>query len=262
MIGGAMLNIGDFARAGGVSVRMLRHYDQLGLLIPAEVDPWTGRRRYALSQLTQLHQLVSLKGLGFTLAQVSDLLADGLETEDLRRMLQLRRTELMAQDDDLRHRLAQLDARLRLIRSESEMTTTNEIVIKRTEPLRIAAVEGTDADDVEEVFIRAGELMDAAGLSRLTPVGWFLPEAESRRFYAGFTSTENAVKGMEIIELPTAEVATAIHHGAMPPSAAYRALTRWADASDRQSGAHRWIFLEAAGLDQSGWVVEVQLELM
>jgi len=238
---------------------MLRHYDQLGLLVPAEVDPWSGRRRYALSQLTQLHRLVSLKGLGFTLAQVADLLADGLETEDLRRMLRLRRTELVAQADDLRHRLAQLDARLRLIESESEMT--DKIIIKRAEPLRIAAVEGTDADGVEEVFIRAGDLMDAAGLSRLTPVGWFLPEADARRFYAGFTTSENAVKGMEIIELPATEVATAIHHGAMPPSDAYGALTRWADESDRESGAHRWVFLESAGHDQSDWIVEVQLEL-
>lgn len=32
IIGGAMLKIGEFASAGGVSVRMLRHYDQLGLL--------------------------------------------------------------------------------------------------------------------------------------------------------------------------------------------------------------------------------------
>jgi DNA-binding transcriptional MerR regulator len=258
-----MLNIGEFARAGGVTVRMLRHYDQLGLLTPAEVDPWSGRRRYDLSQLGKLHRIVTLKELGFTLGQVADLLAEGVGAGELRGMLRLRRTELLTQVNEVRHRLAQLDARLRLIESESEMTVTDEIVLKRAEPTRIAAVEGTDADGVENLFIRAGELMDAAGLSRLTPVGWFLPETEeSRRFYAGFAVTEQAPNGLEIIELPTAEVASVIHRGAMPPSAAYETLTRWAEKSGRDVGAKRWIFLEANGEDQSNWVVEVQLELL
>ena len=40
-----MFTIGDFARHGRVSVRMLRHYDAVGLLRPARVDPASGRRR-------------------------------------------------------------------------------------------------------------------------------------------------------------------------------------------------------------------------
>lgn len=258
-----MLNIGEFARAGGVSVRMLRHYDQLGLLTPAEVDLWNGRRRYDLSQLGKLHRIVTLKELGFTLVQVADLLADGVGAGDLRGMLRLRRTGLLAQVNEVRHRLAQLDARLRLIESESEVTVNDEIVMKRAEPMRIAAVEGTDADGVEDLFIRAGALMDAARLPRLTPVGWFLPETEeSRRFYAGFAVAEQAPDGLEVIDLPASAVASVVHRGAMPPSAAYETLTRGAEGAGRDVGAKRWIFLEADGEDQSDWVVEVQLELL
>jgi len=256
-----MMTIGEFARAGGVSVRMLRHYDRLGLLTPAEVDPWNGRRRYAPAQLDQLHRIVGLKELGFSLARVADLL-DGVETEELVRLLRLRRAELSAQAADVRHRLAQLDARLRLIESETAMTTPEPILTKQVEPLRIAALEGTDADGVEDVFIRAGELMDAAGQSRLTPVSWFLPETDDeRRFFAGYATAEPAVPGLEIVELPAARVASAIHRGVMPPSKAYRDLVRWAERSGRERGAHRWIFLEADGEDQSDWLVEVQLEL-
>jgi hypothetical protein len=40
----AMLSIGDFARRAGVSVRMLRHYDRLGLLVPTRVVEFTGYR--------------------------------------------------------------------------------------------------------------------------------------------------------------------------------------------------------------------------
>jgi DNA-binding transcriptional MerR regulator len=41
-----MLTIGAFARLGGVSVRTLRHYEQVGVLMPAEADPVTGYRYY------------------------------------------------------------------------------------------------------------------------------------------------------------------------------------------------------------------------
>ena len=52
-----MLSIGEFARHLGVSVRMLRHYDALGLLIPAHVDPSTGYRHYTAAQLDRGNRL-------------------------------------------------------------------------------------------------------------------------------------------------------------------------------------------------------------
>ena len=44
-----MFSIGEFARLGTVSVRTLRHYDEIGLLRPARVDPETGYRGYSAS---------------------------------------------------------------------------------------------------------------------------------------------------------------------------------------------------------------------
>jgi MerR family regulatory protein len=58
-------SIGEFARHGRVSVRMLRHYDAIGLLRPACVDPVTGYRSYEVSQLAELNRLIALKDLGF-----------------------------------------------------------------------------------------------------------------------------------------------------------------------------------------------------
>lgn len=53
-----MFSIGEFARLGGVSVRTLRHYDEIGLLRPAQVDPVTGYRGYLASQLGQLNRIL------------------------------------------------------------------------------------------------------------------------------------------------------------------------------------------------------------
>ena len=58
-----MFTIGEFARHGRVSVRMLRHYDAIGLLRPACVDPASGYRFYQVSQLAELNRVIALKDL-------------------------------------------------------------------------------------------------------------------------------------------------------------------------------------------------------
>lgn len=52
-----MLGIGEFALHGQVSVRMLRHYDALGLLVPAAVEAHSDYRRYTADQLSRLNRL-------------------------------------------------------------------------------------------------------------------------------------------------------------------------------------------------------------
>jgi DNA-binding transcriptional MerR regulator len=82
-----MFSIGEFARLGAVSIRALRHYDEIGLLPPAEVDPVTGYRSYSAKQLRQLNRIVAPKDLGLTLgvearlrhiAQEDDMPADDI----------------------------------------------------------------------------------------------------------------------------------------------------------------------------------------
>ncbi|MFD3937000.1 helix-turn-helix domain-containing protein, partial [Streptomyces sp. NPDC058618] len=91
-----MFTIGDFAKHGRVSVRMLRHYDALGLLRPARVDPFTGYRSYEAGQLARLNRVIALKELGFSLDQVGTILDERVSAEELRGMLRLRRAELAA----------------------------------------------------------------------------------------------------------------------------------------------------------------------
>ena len=99
-----MFTIGDFARMGRVSVRMLRHYDRIGLLPPARVDVYTGYRYYTADQLRRLNRVVALKDLGFTLAEVARILDADVEPAELRGMLRLRRAQVAEQitaDQDL-----------------------------------------------------------------------------------------------------------------------------------------------------------------
>src|SRR5215510_2635246 len=92
-----MFSIGDFAKLGRVSVRILRHYDAIGLVTPAVVDPNSGYRFYTADQLRRLNRVIALKDLGFTLEQVQAILDDKVDVAELRGMLRLREAQLRAQ---------------------------------------------------------------------------------------------------------------------------------------------------------------------
>jgi DNA-binding transcriptional MerR regulator/effector-binding domain-containing protein len=68
-----MFSIGEFARLGQVSVKMLRHYDGIGVLRPARVDPVTRYRYYTAAQLPALGRIVALRDLGFGLREIAAL---------------------------------------------------------------------------------------------------------------------------------------------------------------------------------------------
>lgn len=125
--GEVMLSIGEFARLGGVSARTLRHYDDLGLLRPAQVDEAAGRRRYEIDQLGDLNRIVTLNHLGFSLQEVGEFVRDGVEAAELRGMLRMRRAELELQMRDAHQRIAQIDGRLRLIESLSRAARSSTV---------------------------------------------------------------------------------------------------------------------------------------
>ena len=56
-----------------VSVRMLRYYDEVGLLKPAQSDPWTGYRMYSVEQIPVLNRILYLQDCGFTVAEIEGL---------------------------------------------------------------------------------------------------------------------------------------------------------------------------------------------
>src|SRR5215469_7845199 len=125
-----MFSIGEFARHGRVSVRMLRHYDAVGLLRPAFVDPASGYRSYRASQLAQLNRIIALKDLGFTLQQVQAILDEQVTAAELRGMLKLRRAEIHAHIEAETARLARVEARLLSIEDEARVPVDG-VVIKR-----------------------------------------------------------------------------------------------------------------------------------
>ena len=67
------LKIGEFSKLMQITVKTLRHYEQLGLLLPHEVDVSTGYRYYSLEQIQRLNGILHLKNLGFSLEEIKDI---------------------------------------------------------------------------------------------------------------------------------------------------------------------------------------------
>ncbi len=70
------LKIGEFSKMMQVTVKTLRHYEQMGLLVPDEVDEWTGYRYYTITQMQRLNTIRGLQRQGFTLEEIKDLFED------------------------------------------------------------------------------------------------------------------------------------------------------------------------------------------
>ncbi|HVS84298.1 MAG TPA: helix-turn-helix domain-containing protein [Gaiellaceae bacterium] len=95
----SLLPIGTFSRLTGLTVKQLRHYDQLGLLPPAAVDPDTGYRLYAPEQVERGEAIHRLRGLDLPLEEIAALL-DSREPAEIRELLvgHQRRTALRANE--------------------------------------------------------------------------------------------------------------------------------------------------------------------
>ena len=71
-----LLPIGRFSKATRLSVKALRHYDELGLLRPAFVDPSSGYRYYRPAQANQAEAIRILRSLEMPLEEIAALLAE------------------------------------------------------------------------------------------------------------------------------------------------------------------------------------------
>jgi DNA-binding transcriptional MerR regulator len=137
-----MLKIGDFSRLSQVSVKTLRYYDEVGLLKPTQLDQASGYRYYSVAQLRQLHRILALRDLGFSLDQIADVLEGEPSTEELRGMLRLRRAEQQQRLLREQECLDRVEALLQLIHQENTMNT-DAVIIKDTNPLRFASIRKT-----------------------------------------------------------------------------------------------------------------------
>jgi DNA-binding transcriptional MerR regulator len=268
-----MFSIGEFAQHGRVSVRMLRHYDAIGLLRPACVDPVTGYRSYQASQLAQLNRVIALKDLGFTLQQVQEIMAEQVSAAELRGMLRLRRAEIQSRIDAETSRLARVEARLATIEDEARVPVDG-VVIKGLAPVRVAELAGLAGSYepeaitpvIQPLYCDLWQRMASAPVTAAGPAMAYYEDAPASDGaivvhaavpVAGGTDGGHGFAVVDLAEVDRAAVI--IHHGSMDNVLpAVQALARWIDAGGyRAAGYAREVTLEWSP-DPDRWVTELQ----
>ena len=256
-----MLNIGDFARFAGVSVRMLRHYDAVGLLAPTQVDPFSGYRRYDESLLRRAHQLVALKELGFSLEVVGEMLdgPPGL----LQQRLEQRRDELADEISASTARLDEVERRLDLMEGiVMEMNYTEQdlpqlevtqLVARVAEQPEIGAVVGP-------LFDRLTQAATTQGIVPEPNLAWYDMGDDGIRF-AACGPAEITVEGGERSTLPAvARAVVTTYTGSIDRIAeAWQALgCHVVDHGLHASGVCREVYREVPNDPSADWVIDLQ----
>lgn len=100
-----MYRIGLFSKINKVSIKALRYYDEVGLLKPAFVDEENGYRYYTSEQLPQIHQIIALRQMGFSIDEITSVLRGNHVTG----IFEQRKAELVASLEESKMQMRQIE---------------------------------------------------------------------------------------------------------------------------------------------------------
>jgi DNA-binding transcriptional MerR regulator len=215
----AGLTVGDFSRATHLSVKTLRHYHQVGLLEPAEVDPGNGYRYYAPDQIPAAQVIRRLRDLEMPVAEVKAV----LNAPDAAARNALIGTHLNRLETELAQTRAAVDSLRNLLRRPAATRSIEHRTVPATPAVGIRQV--VDRDDVLAWWQGAlGELhatVRAQRLHRAGPSGGlygselFQDDWGEAIVYIPVDGAVRAIGRVEPFLVPAAELAVVVHRGSL-----------------------------------------------
>lgn len=134
------MKIGEFAEMNRVTTKMLRHYDEIGLLQPSRVDPETGYRIYDESQSAYLNWIIILKNLDFPLSQIRRMLGGPVDSAAMIRQLVRKRIEFISIQNEHIQKKIQIDRLIQLLEKEG-FQMKNEIDLLHIDADRVHEIK-------------------------------------------------------------------------------------------------------------------------
>ena len=169
--------VGELARATGLSIRALRHYDEIGLLVPGRSE--SGHRVYTRADVERLYRVLAFRGVGLSLDEIGSVLdADGVTLLDTVR----RHVAAVERDIEQRRRLLE---RLRSMLNALERSSapTVEDFLGAVEAMTVVETEISDVvtrerwDATWELTDPYVVLLREAEGERILPIWIGAPEA-------------------------------------------------------------------------------------
>jgi DNA-binding transcriptional MerR regulator len=250
-----LVPIGRFSRLCRLTIPALRHYDEIGLLQPASIDPDTGYRYYSLAQAWDAERIRVLRSVEMPLEEVRAVLAER-DSAALRARLERHRHDLETRITGYHQALAVLDR----LMAEEAGNVEYEVRTREDGPQPIMSVRTRTAMPRLAAFFASayGQLFRAIGELGARPAGppfaiYHDPEfrEDDIDVEAGVPVNEPAELAGRIVgrTLAGGRVAYALHVGPYQEiGAAYRAVTTWIQEHGHEmSGPPREVYLVGPG---------------
>jgi DNA-binding transcriptional MerR regulator len=264
-----MFKIGEFSRFTRVSVKTLRHYDEMGLLRPRVVDRFTNYRYYSADQVPRLNQILALRELGFSLEQIGRLLEAELSPEQLRGMFLGKRTEIVERMRAEEEQLGRVDAYLAQLSNQE--SARYDVVVRPVEPMLVATIrawiaaenEPDGEDAIGEIFEEVEQYVaHYKARAPLPPAilyhdSEYRPEGQDLEIVIPLLNTIPAAERIQVYELSGWQaMACLIHSGGYDDlSQTFGALLQWIELNNYViAGPMRESFLRF-GANQNGYVL-------
>jgi DNA-binding transcriptional MerR regulator len=259
------LAIGDFSRATHLSVKTLRHYHRLGLLIPAEIDPDSSYRRYNTEQIPAAQVIRRFRDLDMPLDQIGAV----LQAPDADSRNDLIAAHLARLEQDLLETQGAVASLRDMLQGPSPAT----LLEHRSEPaLQTAAISETVSLDVLAPWFQGalGELTATLAAQKVTTTGppgavvandFFSEERGDITLFVPLAETNRPIGRVEALSLPPVELATIVHAGSHSDiDRAYGALAT--HVSDRALGVdgpirERYLVGRLDTDDETAWRTEI-----
>ncbi|MEY9873252.1 DNA-binding transcriptional MerR regulator [Streptacidiphilus sp. MAP12-33] len=213
------MTIGEFSRATHLSIKTLRHYHDVGLLAPADVDQGTGYRYYSVDQVPTAQVIVRLRDLDMPVADVKAVLS----AEDVSNRNELIAAHLARLED----RLAQAQSAVESLRDLLARPAHGSHIEYRTvrEQAAIGIRDVVDRQDLAgwwqgalgelRGFTTAGRLRTTGPMGGLFATGLLEDERGEALVFVPVDGEVRPVGRIDAVVVPGAELAVAVHRGTL-----------------------------------------------
>lgn len=144
-----MFLIGEISKISQVSLRMLRYYDKNNIFKPRIINEENGYRYYTADQLDELYQIIELRDLGFTVAEITDFLKKEMDEREV--LLKEKERELEEQLREIKKRRMKLKSFQKDFKEPSRGSGADiRIVMKKIPDLEVVSLRKVVPDYFSE----------------------------------------------------------------------------------------------------------------
>lgn len=260
--GSALLRIGEFSGLSRISVRMLRHYQEKGILDPVWVDPFSGNRYYAATQLSDARRIGQLRDAGFSVAQMGDFLASLGDPSSAATLIEAHRERLQGQRDEVEERYVALG---HVESSLKELMMTIDVTTTTLPAMTVASLRDTIPSYADEQLLWS-RLMPALAAAPIGPAGATFHDEDYREtdvdveVWLGVAEPFDAPAPVQCREIPEQRVASATLRGSYAQMAAVTtAVGEYVAANGLNTGTMFCVYTVSPAQDPNpdNWITEV-----